>query len=148
MKTDFETLRALSSYMINLLTESKHIQYPIETRTELIEAVATEFAVSFATEEDIKDQAIEEVEEKLGQGVIEGDITETEVYNHARKEIIKSFNGEAISGLYLVESLNQVAQRLKNYLLTSEYIDDVYSSDEELIDFIITKIRNFSLKRG
>ena len=80
--------------------------------------MATEYGVSFATDEDIRDQALEEVEEKLGADSITEDITESEVYNHARKEIIKSFNGENISGLYLVESLHQVAVRMNTFLLT------------------------------
>ena len=69
--------------------------------------------------------ALEEVEEKLGSDAITEDITESEVYNHARKEIIKSFNGENIGGLYLVESLHQVAVRVNNFILNSDYVDDV-----------------------
>ena len=109
MKTDFETLKSLASYTINHLKEDEIIEFNITTRLDLIDAMATEFGVSFATDEDIREQALEEVEEKMGPGSLTDDITESEVYNHARKEIIKSFNGENIGGLYLVESLHQIA---------------------------------------
>ncbi len=92
-------------------------------------------------------RAIEEVEEKFGED-IPGDITETEMFNHARKEIIKSFNGENIGGLYLMESLHNIAIRVKNFLLSNDLIEDVFSSDEELIDFIIDRIRGFAPKRN
>lgn len=147
MRTDFETLKQLASYTINHLKDNQMIDFEVNNRLDLIEALATEYNVSFSTDEDIKQQAIEEVEDKLGEDIPE-DVTETEMYNHARKEIIKSFNGETISGLYLVESLNHVAHRVSNFLMDSDLIMDVYGSDEELITFLVDKIRNFSLKRG
>jgi hypothetical protein len=148
IRTDFETLMALGSYTINHLKEQHYIEFNITQRLELIEAMATELGVSFATDEDIKEQAIEEVEEKMGKDNLPEDITESEMYNHARKEIIKSFNGENIAGLYLVESLNQVAKRINTFLLDSDLIDDVFGTDEDLITFLVKKIRHFSTKRA
>lgn len=147
MKTDFETLKALSTYAINHLKQAEMIDFAVDCRADLIEALATEFGVSFATDENIKEQAIEEVEEKFGED-IPGDITETEMFNHARKEIIKSFNGENIGGLYLMESLHNIAIRVKNFLLTNDLVEDVFCSDEELIDFTIDRLRNFAPKRN
>lgn len=147
MKTDFETLKALSVYTINHLKQAEMIEFAVDSREELIDALATEYGVSFATDENIKEQAIEEVEEKFGEEHA-GDITETEMFNHARKEIIKSFNGENIGGLYLMESLHNIAIRVKNFLLSNDLIEDVYSSDEEIIDFVIDRVRGFAPKRN
>ena len=146
MKTDFETLKALASYTLNYLTEHKIVEYKVESRLDVVDAMATEFGVSFSTDEDVCDQAIEEVEEKMG--FVEGDITETEMYNHARKEIVKSFNGEVIGGLYLVESLNQIANRIKDFLLGNDLVDEVFASDEEIVDFLIKVIRRFTPNRA
>ena len=148
MRTDFETLRQLASYTLNHLKENKMIDFNVATRLDLIEAMATELGVSFATDEDIKDQAIEEVEEKMGEDNVPDDITETEIYNHARKEIIKSFNGENIGGLYLVEPLYSTAQRITKFLLDSPLVDDIYGTDEEIVSFLVGKIRYFSTKRA
>jgi hypothetical protein len=145
MRTDFDTLRLLAGYTINHLQEQKFIEYPVDKRIDLIESLATELGVSLSTDEDIKEQAIEEVEDKFGEVEAE-DITETEMFNHARKEIIKSFQGESISGLYLVESLAELADRVKNFLLNSELIDDVFSTDEEIVHFLISRIRQFNPK--
>ena len=79
MRTDFETLKALSSYTLNHLKERELIEFGMVTRLELIDALATELGVSFATDEDIKNQAIEEIEENMGD-LIPEDVTETEVY--------------------------------------------------------------------
>lgn len=146
MKTDFDTLRALGRYTINHLLDAKYVQFPMDRRLDLIEAMATEYGVSFSTDEDIRNQAVEEVEERLGEGNIPDDITETEMFNHARKEIIKSFQGETIGGLYMVESLHQVANRVKDFLLSCELVDDVFASDEEIVEFLIKKIRHFNVK--
>jgi hypothetical protein len=148
MKTDFETLKAIASYTINNLIEHEVIEISMDKRLDLIEAMATEYGVSFATDEDIKQQAIEEVEDKMGRDLLPEDVTESEVYNHARKEIIKSFSGECISGLYLVESLHNIAQRIKDFILSSDLIDDVFGTDEEIVTFLIQKIRGFSMRRG
>ncbi len=147
MRTDFETLKALASYTLNNLKEKDLIEFGMDTRLDLIDALATELGVSFATDEDIKAQAIEEIEENMGD-LLPEDITETEVYNHARKEIIKSFENEKIAGLYLVESLHKVSHRVKDFLMNCDYIEDVYGTDEEIISFLVAKIRNFSIKRG
>jgi hypothetical protein len=148
MRTDFDTLRILATYTINLLVEAKMIEFDIEKREALIDAMATEYGVSFATDEDIRDQAIEEVEDKMGADNLPEDILESEMFNHARKEIIKSFSGENISGLYLVESLHQAANRLTKFLMDCEVIDDVFGSDEEIHAFLVSKIRVFSTKKN
>ncbi len=147
MKTDFETLTGLSSHTINHLKQAELIDFAVDARQDLIEALATEYGVSFATDENIKEQAIEEVEEKFGTDNLPENITETEMFNHARKEIIKSFNGENIGGLYLMESLHNIAIRVKNFLLNSDLVDDVYCSDDDLIEFLVEKIREFAPKR-
>lgn len=147
MKTDFDTLSGLSSHTINHLKQAELIDFAVDSRQDLIEALATEYGVSFATDENIKEQAIEEVEEKFGADNLPENITETEMFNHARKEIIKSFNGENIGGLYLMESLHNIAIRVKNFLLNSDLVDDVYCSDEDLIEFLVEKIREFAPKR-
>ena len=41
------------------------IDFKIDDRASLIDALATELGVSFSTDEDIRDQALEEVEESL-----------------------------------------------------------------------------------
>jgi hypothetical protein len=148
MKTDFETLKTLASYTINSLREEEIIEFDISNREALIEAMATEYGVCFATDEDIRDQAIEEVEEKMGEENMPEDVTESEMYNHARKEIIKSFNGENIGGLYLVESLHQIAQRMTQFLLDTELIEDVFGTDEEIAAFLVRKIRQFSPRKN
>ena len=147
MKTDFETLKGLSTHTINHLKQAELIDFAADARADLIDALATEYGVSFATDENIKEQAIEEVEEKFGVDNLPENITETEMFNHARKEIIKSFNGENIGGLYLMESLHNIAIRVKNFLLNSDLVDDVYCSDEDLIEFLVDKIREFAPKR-
>jgi len=147
MKTDFETLKGLSQHTINHLKQAELIDFSADTRADLIDALATEYGVSFATDENIKEQAIEEVEEKFGADNLPENITETEMFNHARKEIIKSFNGENIGGLYLMESLHNIAIRVKNFLLNSDLVEDVYCSDEDLIEFLVDKIREFAPKR-
>ena len=146
MRTDFNTLIALSTHTINHLKQAELIDYAAEMRSDLIEALATEMGVSFSTDEDIRDQAVEEVEEKFGIDDVSEDITETEMFNHARKEIIKSFQGESLGGLYMVESLHNVGNRVKDFLLNSDLIEDVFGTDEDIIEFLVLNIRKFNPK--
>lgn len=148
MRTDFETLKTLASYIVNLLREKNIVEFDVSKREDVIDSLATELGVCFSTDEDIREQAIEEVEEKMGVDNLPEDITESEMFNHARKEIIKGFSGENISGLYLVESLNQIAKRLNGWLLTCELIDDVFGADDEIQSFLIHRIRSFSAKKN
>ena len=84
----------------------------------------------------------------MGEGSLPEDVTESEMYNHAKKEIIKSFNGENIAGLYLVESLHQIAVRINMFLLETDLIDDVFGTDEDIVAFLVLKIRQFSIARA
>lgn len=93
-------------------------------------------------------KAIEEVQEKMGYDELPDDITESEMFNHARKEIIKGFSGENIGGLYLVESLHDTAYRITQFLMDCELIDDVFGTDEDIATFLIKKIRLFSSKKN
>ena len=144
MRTDFSTLIALSTHTINHLKQDSVIEYQVEKRADLIDSLATELGVAFSTDEDIRDQAVEEVEEKFG--IIEGteDITETEMFNHARKEIIKSYQGESLGGLYMVESLHNVANRVKDFLLNSDLVEDVFGSDDDLVEFLVREMKKFN----
>lgn len=144
MKTDFNTLIALATHTINHLKQDSMIEYSTDKRADLIDALATELGVSFSTDEDVRDQAIEEVEEKFGLEEVSEDITETEMFNHARKEIIKSFQGENLGGLYMVESLHNVSKRVMNFLLNSDLVEDVFSTDEDLIDFLVLNMKKFN----
>ena len=144
MKTDFETLKSLAIYTVDVLKENRMIEFDSAMREEIVEAMATEFAVSFATDEDIAGQALEEVEEKLGAENIPEDVTESEMFNHARREIIKSFSGENIAGLYLVESLYKTANRATKFLLDCNLVEEVYGTDHDIATFLIRKIRYFS----
>ena len=147
MKTDFETLKALALYTIDHLKEKGMIDFEIASREALIEEMATEFGVCFSTDEDIRDQAIEEVEDKMGVDNLPDDVTDSEMFNHARKEIIKGFSGENIGGLYLVESLHQIALRMTTFLLGAQNIEDVFGTDEDLSTFLVSVIRTFNTKR-
>lgn len=144
MRTDFDTLIALATHEINHLKQDSYIEYAADKRADLIDALATELGVSFATDEDIREQAIEEVEEKFGTDNMPDDITETEMFNHARKEIIKSFQGENLGGLYMVESLHHVALRVKDFLLNCDLVDEVFHTDEEIIEFLVGSLRKFN----
>ncbi|EQC47465.1 hypothetical protein [Bacteriovorax sp. Seq25_V] len=148
MRTNFDTLKALALYSVNSLKQGGVIEFDIADREALIDAMATEYGVCFATDEDIRDQAIEEVEDKMGLDSLTEDITESEMFNHARKEIIKSFSGENIGGLYLVESLHQIANRMAEFLLNCELIEDVFGSDEDIHSFLVQSIRQFNPKRN
>ena len=144
MKTDFETLKSLAIYAVDVLKENTMIEFDPAKREDIVEAMATEFSVSFATDEDIAGQALEEVEEKLGMDNIPEDVTESEMFNHARREIIKSFSGENIAGLYLVESLHKTANRATKFLMDCHLVEEVYGTDQDIVDFLIKKIRYFS----
>lgn len=144
MRTDFNTLIALATHTINHLKQDGYIEYAADKRADLIDSLATELGVSFSTDEDIREQAIEEVEEKFGSESITEEITETEMFNHARKEIIKSYQGENLGGLYMVESLHNVSRRVKDFLLNCDLVDEVFYTDDEIIEFLISAIRKFN----
>jgi hypothetical protein len=104
--------------------------------------------VAFSTDEDIRDQAIEEVDEKFGLEEVPDDITESEMFNHARKEIIKAYQGESLGGLYMVESLHNVAKRVRDFLLNSELIEDVFGSDDQLVELLVRDMKKFNPRSG
>lgn len=148
MRTDFTTLISLATHTVDHLKQGSIIEYQADTRAALIDSLATEMGVAFSTDEDIRDQAIEEVEEKFGLEEVPDDITESEMFNHARKEIIKAYQGESLGGLYMVESLHNVAKRVREFLLNSELIEDVFGSDDQLVELLVRDMKKFNPRNG
>ena len=64
------------------------------------------------------------------------------------RDCYKSFNGENIGGLCLVESLHEVANRLNRFVLSCDLIEDVFGTDDEIVTFLVSKIRLFSVKKN
>ena len=58
MRTTFDTLCTLALHTIDHLTQEGMVEYSVDKRASLIDALATELAVSFSTDEDIRDQAM------------------------------------------------------------------------------------------
>jgi len=38
--------------------------------------------------------------------------------------------------------------RMNQFLLNSDLIEDIYGTDEEIVSYLISRIRNFSMKRA
>ena len=41
------------------------------------------------------------------------------------------------------ESLHKVGMRVKDFVLNSDLVDDVFASDDEIIEFSVSKMRLF-----
>ena len=44
----------------------------------------------------------------------------------------------------MVESLHNVGKRVTDFLLNCDLVEDVFSTDEELIEFLVANIRKFN----
>ncbi len=146
MRTDFTSLKLFADHILNQLRQFHLLEFSLDTRASLIESLAEELNVGLLTEEDLQEETLEELQEKYGE-IEAADITQNEAYIHARKELIKSFNGEAISGFYLAESLFKLAERVKNFLTDSSLVEEVYGTDEELVSFLVQKFKSYEPAR-
>ena len=122
MKTDFETLKALSTHTINHLKQAEMIDFAADSRADLIEAMATEFGVSFATDENIKEQAIEEVEAAL-KGMLKPIYEERELGRAEIRALFRSSKVGNIAGCLVQSGIirrNAKARLLRDSVVVAE----------------------------
>ena len=48
----------------------------------------------------------------------------------------------------MVESLHKLAGRVKNFILNSDLIEDVYATDEEIIESLVPSFRSFRVQQS
>lgn len=145
-KTEFSDLKLFADHIINQLKQDSLLEFSISQRSSLIDALAHELNVGLLTDEDLHDEITETLndnQEKLD----DEDVTQNEAYIHTKKELIKSFKGEMLSGFYLSETLFKLAERIKMFLTESALVEEVYGTDEELISNIVKKFKSYNPPR-
>ena len=109
---------ALATFTINHLKEDSLIDFHINKRGDLIDATATEYGVSFATDEDIRDR-LEEVEENSVQIQLLK-ISQSQKFIITPEKKLLSLLTVRIFQDYILLNHHQVAVRMNTFLLNSD----------------------------
>jgi hypothetical protein len=143
MGTGRETVKLLCKSIINRLESQKAITFPPRLRQIVQDEIYDLVGPYIVTDEDIRERALGKI--GASQEVLENtQFTESEQFKNAKAVVRRSLGDDELNGFYFQKSLKIVATSIREYLMRSSHIDDVFETDEELEQKIVETVKTFN----
>lgn len=142
MATQKETVRLLCKSIITRLENQKSISFPPRLRQIVADEVFGLVGPYIMSDEDLKEKALA----KMGasaEALADSAFTESEQFRSAKAIVRKSFGDDELNGFFFLKPLKTVAVTIREYMMRSSHIDDVYETDEDLERQIVEVVRKF-----
>jgi hypothetical protein len=143
MATQRETVRLLVKSIITRLENDKSIQFPPRLRQIVQDEVFGLVGPYILTEEDLRERALAKMGAKA-DALGTSNIAESDQYKTAKQLVRASFGDDELNGFYFQKPLKNVAAQIREYLMRSSHIDEVYETDEDLEKYIVESVKRFN----
>jgi len=142
MVTNRDSVRQMLQSVLTRLENQKSIQYPPRLRQIIVDEVYNLCGPAIMTEQDLRDKTHAKLGAKTEE-LADSAFTESDKYKAAKSVVRSTFGDDELNGFYFQRPIKNIAQVLREYLLRSSHIDDVYESDEDLEKQIVEFIKKF-----
>lgn len=142
MPTQRETVRILMKSIITRLENNKSIAFPPRLRQIVQDEIFGLVGPYILTDEDIRERALAKMGARA-EALQGSDFTETEQFRTAKQMVRSSLGDDELNGLYFQKPLKNVATMIREYLMRSSHIDEVYETDEDLEQAIVESVKRF-----
>ena len=143
--TKKDTVKALCKIMISRLESEKMILFTPKIRQEVWEDLYTKIGGKVLSDEDLRDKALAKLHGNT-DALNESEIAESDQFRSALR-IVKSQLGEnELNGLYYQRPVRDVAKDVTEFLMSSEKIEDVFETDDVLMQKIVEIVQRFNPK--
>ena len=140
--TNFETIRLLSQSVVRRLESQKMIAIIREKRNELCEDLAKFLAPHILTQEDMENSVMGSIGEK-NEMLDELRLSGGEAYRTLKQSWLSRYGENEVDGLYFQEPVKYTADRVIQFLMKSQYVDEVFAEDLVLERTIVGVIAGF-----
>ncbi|MCM2322065.1 MAG: hypothetical protein NDJ90_02270 [Oligoflexia bacterium] len=128
--------------MITRLENQKSISLPVRLRQIIQDEVYNMVGPYILTEEDLRDRTLAKMGAKA-ETLQDSKFSESDQYKAARAVIRGTFGDDELNGYYFQKPIKVIAETIRQYLMRSSHIDDVYETDEDLDRMIVDIIKKF-----
>jgi len=142
MATQRETVRLLIKSIITRLENGKSITFPPRLRQIVTDEVFGLVGPYILTEEDLRERALAKMGAK-SEALQATNLAESDQYKAAKALVRSSFGDDELNGFYFQKPLKNIAQQIREYLMRSSHIDEVYETDEDLEQQIVESVKSF-----
>jgi len=143
MGTEKETVRLLCKSMITRLENRKTVSFPARLRQIVQDEIYGLISPFILTDEDLRERTLAKVGARA-EFLQDTSFTESEQYKTAKSIVRASFGDDVLNGFYYQKTPREIAKIVREYLMRSSHIDDVYELDEELDRQIVEIMQKFN----
>lgn len=140
--TNFETIRLLAQSVVRRLESQKMIAIIREQRNELCDDLAKFLASHVLTQEDMEKSVLDSIGEK-NEMLDELRLSGGEAYRTLKQSWLSKYGENEVDGLYFQEPVKYTADRVIQYLMKSQFVDEVFADDLVLERTIVGTIGGF-----
>ena len=144
--TTRDSVRLMCKSILTRLENQKSISYPARLRQIVQDEVVGLVGPFVLTEQDLRERALARMgakAETLADASSDKQFAESDQYRAAKAVIRQGFGDDTLNGFYFQRPLKTVAQLVREYLMRSSHIDEVYETDEDLEKMIVEIVRKF-----
>ncbi|OFZ72900.1 MAG: hypothetical protein A3K03_06460 [Bdellovibrionales bacterium RIFOXYD1_FULL_44_7] len=129
--------------MITRLENRKTVSFPARLRQIVQDEIYGLISPFILTDEDLRERTLAKVGARA-EFLQDTSFTESEQYKTAKSIVRASFGDDVLNGFYYQKTPREIAKIVREYLMRSSHIDDVYELDEELDRQIVEIMQKFN----
>jgi hypothetical protein len=137
-----DTVRLLCKHLISRLEHQGAIEFSPRVRQGVQDELWGKLASVVLTDEDFREKALAKIGGQT-EAIQESALTETEAFRTARTMIKRELGQEELNGFYFQMPIRSVATEVRKYLMSSNLVEDVFESDEDLERKVVEMIQRF-----
>lgn len=140
--TNLTSLKTLAKSILNKLENNKYIVFNPRDRGELQEQLFNRLHKIILTDEDLSNQVRAHIA-KVSDAITEQNITETDAFQSQKRALKARLGEHEVHGFYLQRTLRDVVSDVGKFLFDSEFVEDVFESDDAIHKLVMETIQNF-----
>jgi hypothetical protein len=140
--TTRDSVRLMCKSILTRLENQKSISYPARLRQIVQDEVVGLIGPYVLTEQDLRERTLARMGARADL-LEDQQFAETDQYRAAKSVVRQGFGDDSLNGFYFQKPLKTVAQLVRDYLMRSSHIDEVYETDDDLDKMIVDIVRKF-----
>ncbi len=140
-------VKNLCKSIVTRLENQKAIALQTKLREIVRDDVYSLVGPYILTDQDIRERTLEKIgasKEQMEENLTEQQLLESAPYRTARSLVRKALGDDELNGFYFQKSLNEIARLIGDYLMRSSHIEDVFETDDDLIQITVDIIKHFN----
>lgn len=125
------------------LENDRSIALPARLRQVVQDEVFSLVGPYIVSDQDVRERALLKMGSNA-QSLSDTAFTESEQYKAAKAIVRATLGDDELNGFFFQKPLREIARTIREYLMRSSHIDEVYETDEDLELAVVNIVRKFN----